>query len=70
MTTRVKIELIQEHIPVIVEVLRDDGVARHVCVLRKKGNSTDEYVHSGQTLRVREMTTAELHNERIPRAGG
>lgn len=70
MTTKVKIELVQEHIPVIVEVMRDDGSIQHTCTLRTKGAATEEYVHSSQTLRVREMTTAELHNERIPRAGG
>jgi hypothetical protein len=70
MTTKVKIELLEPHTPVIVEVLRDDGIPRHVCVLREKGSATEEYVHSGQTLRVREMTTQEMHDERIPRAGG
>lgn len=32
-------------------------------ILRGLGNSTEEYVHSGQTLRVRERTTEEMTSD-------
>lgn len=61
MTTRVKIEIVQKHMPVIVETLRSDGSVQYTQTLSEIGVSAEEYVHSGQTLRVREMTTQELH---------
>ncbi len=60
MTTRVRIELVQEHMPVIVEVLRADGTVQYTGQLTSTGNALEDYVHSGQTIRVREMTTAEM----------
>ena len=62
MTTKVKIEVGQKHLPVVVEVLRDDGTMRYTTTLSDLGSAVEEYVHSGQTLRVREMTTEEMHN--------
>ena len=56
MTTKVKIELVQEHIPVAVEI-----AGREVAVLFKAGQSHEDYVHSAQQITVRELTTAELH---------
>jgi hypothetical protein len=56
MTTKVKIELMQEHLPVVVEI-----AGRQVSVLLKAGDSHEDYVHSAQQITVREMTTAELH---------
>lgn len=69
MTTKVRIEVVQEHMPVIIEVLRSDGTVQHTAQLTAKGNATEEYVHSGQTLRVREMTTAEMADAKAPNAG-
>ena len=65
MTTKVRIEIVQEHMPVIVEVLRSDGTIQHTSQLVSKGNAAEDYVHSGQTLRVREMTTAEIKVNRL-----
>lgn len=62
MTTKVKIEIVQKHMPVIVETLRSDGTVQHTQTLGELGGGAEEYVHSGQTLRVREMTTEEKHN--------
>ena len=62
MTTKVKIEIVQMHMPVVVETLRSDGTVQHTQTLSEIGNGAEEYVHSGQTLRVREMTTEEKHN--------
>ena len=62
MTTKVKVEIVQTHMPVVVETLRDDGTGQHVQYLGVIGMDAQEYVHSGQTLRIREMTTAEMHN--------
>lgn len=64
MTTKVKIEIAQQHMPVVVEVLRSDGTVQHTSRLTDRGDAVEEYVHSGQTLRVREMTTQEIHNSR------
>lgn len=61
MTTKVKIEIVQNHMPVVVEVLRSDGTVQYTLKLSHTGSAGEEYVHSGQTLRVREMTTAEAH---------
>lgn len=55
MTTKVKIELVQEHIPVVVEV-----AGREVAMLRKSGESHEDYVHSSQQIVVRELTPEEL----------
>lgn len=62
MTTKVKVELAQKHMPVIVEVLRSDGTVGQTQTISELGQAAEEYVHSGQTLRVREMTTEEFHN--------
>jgi hypothetical protein len=63
MTTKVKIEIVQKHMPVVVEVLRSDGTVSHTQTLTEVGaGAAVEYVHSGQTLRVREMTTQETHD--------
>ena len=59
MTTKVKVELAQKHMPVIVEVLRNDGTVGQTQTISELGQSAEEYVHSGQTLRVREMTPEE-----------
>lgn len=55
MTTKVKIELVQEHIPVVVEV-----AGREVAVLLKAGELYEDYVHSSRQIVVREMTPEEL----------
>jgi len=62
MTTKVKIELAQKHMPVVVDTLRSDGTVAHTQTLSELGQEALEYVHSGQVLRVREMTTQEMHN--------
>ena len=63
MTTKVKIELAQKHMPVVVEVVYCDGRVGQTQTLRELGITAEEYVHSGQTLRVREMTTQEAHED-------
>lgn len=55
MTTKVKIELVQEHMPVVVEV-----AGREVAVLLEAGESHEDYVHSSQQIVVRELTPDEL----------
>lgn len=60
MTTKVKITLVQPHIPVVVEI-----AGREVAVLFKEGQSHEDYVHSAQQIKVREMTTAELHQRGV-----
>lgn len=59
MTTKVKVELAQKHMPVVVEVLRNDGTIGQTRTISELGQSVEDYVHSGQTLRVREMTAEE-----------
>jgi hypothetical protein len=47
----------------VVEVLRSDGTVSRTQTLTEVGaGAAVEYVHSGQTLRVREMTTEEAHH--------
>ena len=65
MTTKVKIELAQKHMPVVVEVVYPDGRVGQTQTLRELGIAAEEYVHSGQTLRVREMTTQEAHEDSL-----
>lgn len=60
MTTKVEVKIAQQHMPVIVEVLGSDGRMLHAIELQTLGAATEEYVHSGQTLRIREKTTAEM----------
>lgn len=62
MTTKVKIGLAQKHMPVVVEVVRTDGTVSQTQTLSELGQEAQEYVHSGQTLRIREMTTQEAHD--------
>jgi len=62
MTTKVKIGLAQKHMPVVVEVVRTDGTVSQTQTLSELGQEAQDYVHSGQTLRVREMTTQEAHD--------
>lgn len=64
MTTKVMAKIVQQHMPVIIEVLRSDDTVRHTFRLTEFGDAVEEYVHSGQTLRVREMATAEQHASR------
>ena len=59
MTTKVKIELAHLHMPVVVEVVYSDGRIGATYTLRELGEDAEDYVHSGQTLRVREMSAAE-----------
>ena len=70
MTTKVKIEIVQKHQPVVVEVLRSDGIVSQTQTLREVGAAAEEYVHSGQTLRVREMTTQEAHEHALRATAG
>lgn len=62
MTTKVRIGLAQKHMPVVVEVVRTDGTVSQVQHLSELGQEAQEYVHSGQTLRIRELTTQEAHD--------
>lgn len=62
MTTKVKIGLAQKHMPVVVEVVRSDGTVSQVQHLSELGQEAQEYVHSGQSLHIREMTTEEAHH--------
>lgn len=59
MTTRVKVEITQAHRPVVVEILGSDGLVARTATLHVLGEKLEEYVHSNQLLRVREMTSAE-----------
>lgn len=52
----------------VVEVLRSDGTVQHTNALSEISAAASEYVHSGQTLRVREMTTEEAHHIGFARA--
>lgn len=65
MTTKVKIEIIQAHMPIVIEVLRSDGTIQYTEIVDEVGTPVLEYVHSSQTLRIREMTTAEQHEQQI-----
>mgnify|MGYP003553016295 FL=1 len=67
MTTKVKIGLAQKHMPVVVEVVRSDGTVSQTQTLSELGQEAQEYVHSGQTLRIREMTTQEAHHAGLQR---
>ena len=67
MTTKVKIGLAQKHTPVVVEVVRSDGTVSQTQTLSELGQEAQEYVHSGQTLRIREMTTQEAHDAGLQR---
>ena len=67
MTTKVKIGLAQKHMPVVVEVVRSDGTVSQTQTLSELGQEAHEYVHSGQTLRVRELTTQEAHDAGLQR---
>lgn len=58
MTTEVKVIMTKKHLPVIVEVCYPNGELGEVHTLKEVGDSTIQYVHSGQTLRVREMPNA------------
>ena len=55
MTTKVKIEIVQENMPVVVTV------GPHTFTLWKRGDAVEDYLHSEQSIHVREMTTAEKH---------
>jgi hypothetical protein len=63
MTTKVSVQLIQPHIPVVIETVASDGRVRYTQTLKTIGSEAQEYVHSGQWLRVREMTTQEMADE-------
>lgn len=63
MTTRVRVTVVQKHMPVLIEVIRSDGRVAHTTKLNDTSSYVEEYVHSGQTLRVREMTTEEIFAE-------
>ena len=67
MTPKVKIGLAQKHMPVVVEVVRSDATVTQTQTLSELGQEAQEYVHSGQTLRIREMTTQEAHDAGLQR---
>lgn len=63
MTTQVRIEIVGEHNPVMVE--RSDGLyPRTIC---KQGESVFEFVHAGQSLTVREVSVKEASKADIER---
>lgn len=63
MTTQVKIEITHEHNPVMVSVFPTNGEGEISLVsLHKKGDSALFYVHSGQYLKVRELTPETTHD--------
>lgn len=55
MTTKVKIEMLQPHMPVAIEI---NG--KEVKVLTKVGDAYEDCVYSGHTIIVREMTSDEV----------
>ena len=65
MTTKVKIEIVHANMPVVVETLRGDGTVQRTQVLDATDSDAEEYVYSGQTLRVREMTEEEKSSARL-----
>lgn len=67
MTTKVKISVQQVHTPVAVDVLRGDGtVVRTLPPLHEAGAEIEEYVHSDQMLRVRELPPDDLPEPDAP----
>lgn len=55
MTTKVKIEIVQAHLPVAIDLQRPDGSVQILHILSEPGQIAEEYVHSGQSLIVREI---------------
>jgi len=68
MTTKVKIELVDVHMPVVVET---EG--REVALLLNSGESHTDYVYSSQQIVVRELRPDELvdrpDSQRRPNSG-
>lgn len=60
MTTKVKIELVDAHQPIVVEV-----AGREVAMLMKSGESHTDYVHSSQQIVVREPRGDELYERGV-----
>lgn len=52
MTTKVRIELVQKHMPVEVFIVNSDGTERRAYHLCEPGKFIEDYVHSGQSLRI------------------
>lgn len=62
MTTKIKIELTQEHRPIVVTMQSGpERLPTQEIVLVKKGDVCEGYVHSAQYFLIREMSTAEEH---------
>lgn len=60
MTTQVKVEVTQQHMPVMVDLMSRDGSVVRTTGLPVLGSALTEYVHGDQWLRVREATPQEL----------
>jgi len=52
MTTKVRIEIVQQHMPVEIFIVDADGKERRAYHLDEAGKAIEEYVHSGQSLKV------------------
>lgn len=64
MTTKVMVQIAHMHMPIVVEAINPDGTVDHLATLRTLDQFACDYVSSGKTLRVREMSIEEKHNWR------
>ena len=62
MTTKVKIELVQEHLSAVITVASGpEALPTKQVVLSKVGDSFEDYIHSNQYIVIHEMSTAEAY---------
>ena len=60
MTTKVKIEIVQEHMPIVVDFTDQDGIVMYTDILKNIGSNLSEYIHFGKRIQIREMTAKEF----------
>jgi diphthamide biosynthesis methyltransferase len=54
MTTKVKIEIVEKHIPVLVETMSIIGTVDNTITLNEISENCEIYLHTYQFLRIRE----------------
>jgi hypothetical protein len=69
MTTKIKIEMVEKHMPIAIETIGSDGKISAKQYINDAGVSLVDYVHSGQSFIVREATQDEARSIRIANLG-
>jgi hypothetical protein len=59
--TKIEIKIIEEHKPVIIDYISEDGRIIYSKIILKQAHFSHVYIHPYQSIAIREMTEAEIN---------